>query len=482
MTRRMAASSLSRAGAGGAVVSGRRGAGASTGFGPSFGHRRRRRGRRRHDWSGHRRAGRRGGGDCGWRDQRRAAAARGRRRSGRPSAVAAALAEACRPGVRPAPRRGPRLGSADRRTRRPPASRAAGRRPRRPWRRRAPVPERGPAGRPPRCRRWRPIAASALGQQTLELGQLRLGLGLDPRGLGVAGVVGQRRRGFRQRRPVVARVEAHAGPPHLLVGPDHRRRVHRDADAVGLHPQRDADGAGDDERRRQPQARPRPAGCRGRGRRHAGGAGRCGRRCDRRRHRGERRRRGRRLRDHRLGAGVPDAGGLPRLQVAADALEVGLEVGRVLIAKIPFLLERGVDEVVEAWRRVGIEQHRRHRCAVEDRVEDHRRGAADERLAAGDHLVQDHAEREDVGARVDVLAARLLGRHVGHGADGRARRRQLVVVARAGGRAAVTSAAAAASCRGCSRANLARPKSRIFTRSLSPMKMLAGLMSRWTMP
>ena len=38
-------------------------------------------------------------------------------------------------------------------------------------------------------------------------------------------------------------------------------------------------------------------------------------------------------------------------------------------------------------------------------------------LAAGGHLVEHDAEREQVGARIDILAARLLGRHVGDGAD-----------------------------------------------------------------
>ena len=37
--------------------------------------------------------------------------------------------------------------------------------------------------------------------------------------------------------------------------------------------------------------------------------------------------------------------------------------------------------------------------------------------AAGRHFVQHHAEREEVGARVDLLAARLLRRHIGDGAD-----------------------------------------------------------------
>ena len=45
-----------------------------------------------------------------------------------------------------------------------------------------------------------------------------------------------------------------------------------------------------------------------------------------------------------------------------------------------------------------------------------------ERSPAREHFVQHHAERPDVGAFVDRLAARLLGRHVGGRAEDHARR------------------------------------------------------------
>ena len=47
---------------------------------------------------------------------------------------------------------------------------------------------------------------------------------------------------------------------------------------------------------------------------------------------------------------------------------------------------------------------------VRDRV-------ADERSVPGDHFVQHHAERPDVGAAIDLAALGLFGRHVRRGTD-----------------------------------------------------------------
>ena len=57
----------------------------------------------------------------------------------------------------------------------------------------------------------------------------------------------------------------------------------------------------------------------------------------------------------------------------------------------------------------GVVQRRR---ALERRRHDRAGGRAAERRHAGDQLVEDHAEREDVDARVERLAGTLLGRHV----------------------------------------------------------------------
>ena len=64
---------------------------------------------------------------------------------------------------------------------------------------------------------------------------------------------------------------------------------------------------------------------------------------------------------------------------------------------------------------------RRHRSMVENRIEDRLPTCCPETASARRHLVEHDAEREQIGARVQLLAARLLRRHVGDRAERRAR-------------------------------------------------------------
>jgi hypothetical protein len=81
--------------------------------------------------------------------------------------------------------------------------------------------------------------------------------------------------------------------------------------------------------------------------------------------------------------------------------------------------EAALDQVTDSRLRFGRENlplrfrtdHRGQRVA--DRF------SAEEAIA-GDHLPEDGAEGPDVGAAIHVLAARLLGAHVGGGAEDRA--------------------------------------------------------------
>ncbi len=58
----------------------------------------------------------------------------------------------------------------------------------------------------------------------------------------------------------------------------------------------------------------------------------------------------------------------------------------------------------------------RLRLLAQERADDVGGGGACERWRAREHLVEDHAQCEEVGTRVAVLSSRLFGRHVPHGA------------------------------------------------------------------
>ena len=79
---------------------------------------------------------------------------------------------------------------------------------------------------------------------------------------------------------------------------------------------------------------------------------------------------------------------------------------------------------------------------VQDRLEDDRRRVAGEGRASGGHLVEHRAAGEDVGPRVEGLAARLLGGHVRDGADRHPGTRQ-VLLGHRGRQGAVPRAGAA---------------------------------------
>ena len=92
----------------------------------------------------------------------------------------------------------------------------------------------------------------------------------------------------------------------------------------------------------------------------------------------------------------------------------------------------------------------------------HRRAllVLDERLLARDHLVQHDAEREDVAARVELVAEDLLGGHVRGRAD------------------------AGAGLGEVAEARVARDAEvhHLHAAGARQIMMFAGLMSRWTMP
>ena len=96
----------------------------------------------------------------------------------------------------------------------------------------------------------------------------------------------------------------------------------------------------------------------------------------------------------------------------ADLEQRAQQLRRLLVAPRRIARERLDEHVVERGRQRGAPRRRRgdgHRAnALDDGVD----VAAAEQLLAREQLVHDDGRREEIGARVERLAARLLGRHV----------------------------------------------------------------------
>ena len=117
---------------------------------------------------------------------------------------------------------------------------------------------------------------------------------------------------------------------------------------------------------------------------------------------------------------------LPGITRALQPFQIGAQFRGALIARFAILLERLEDDVIELGRHAVLDLRRRGRLPGQQPFEDRRHRRALEGQLAGGHLIQHDAGGKDVAPRVDLLPARLLGRHVRHGPDGRAHRRQLI--------------------------------------------------------
>ena len=115
----------------------------------------------------------------------------------------------------------------------------------------------------------------------------------------------------------------------------------------------------------------------------------------------------------------------PRSRFRPDALESLSELPRRLETRLGIFLQQSRDDVLETSGNLLIESPRRIGGSVQDGIEHCRRRFSNERLRPRRHLVEHHAQREQISPRVNLLPERLLRRHVGDGAhqDVRARLR-----------------------------------------------------------
>ena len=107
-----------------------------------------------------------------------------------------------------------------------------------------------------------------------------------------------------------------------------------------------------------------------------------------------------------------------RFQIALEPFQVRENSGGALVTQVAVFFEGAAQNFVEALRQIRIPFRGGLRLFRQNRMRNHRGCAAVKRLAAGGHFVEHGAEAEKIGAQIEILAARLLGRHICNGADG----------------------------------------------------------------
>ncbi len=130
----------------------------------------------------------------------------------------------------------------------------------------------------------------------------------------------------------------------------------------------------------------------------------------------------------RRGLGGVDGG----VGVMPRDTQLQVDVAGRLPAIVGILGQRAPDDVVHGRWRQRLTRRGRRRLAVQDRGDDARLAVAGKRALARAHLVQQRAQREDVGARIHRARFELLGRHVLERADQHALRRDRRVARCAG--------------------------------------------------
>ena len=106
-----------------------------------------------------------------------------------------------------------------------------------------------------------------------------------------------------------------------------------------------------------------------------------------------------------------------------EALQIGEQFLCALIALVHLFAQRLGDDPLQHFGSLRCESREWPRLLLKDRDDDVAGGFAGKRNAASDHLVEQHAQTPDVGARIDSQSARLFRRHVVRRAHDHARLR-----------------------------------------------------------
>src|ERR1700722_14148522 len=103
--------------------------------------------------------------------------------------------------------------------------------------------------------------------------------------------------------------------------------------------------------------------------------------------------------------------------VAIQALQIGAELRRALVAQSAIFLQRLLYNFIELAGNGRIELRGRRRSALENGMKNQRGSIALERKAASAHLIEHGSQGKKVGTRIQNLAADLFRRHIGHGSE-----------------------------------------------------------------
>ena len=107
--------------------------------------------------------------------------------------------------------------------------------------------------------------------------------------------------------------------------------------------------------------------------------------------------------------------------VAFQTLQVSAHLCGALIAQVAVLFHGFLDDLLELRGNGGIQTNCCSRIFVKDFVEDRAGALAFERKESGGHLVEYDTEGKEIGARIELLAEDLFGRHVRNGTESAAR-------------------------------------------------------------
>ena len=114
-----------------------------------------------------------------------------------------------------------------------------------------------------------------------------------------------------------------------------------------------------------------------------------------------------------------------RHRFAPQPLQIRSQISRMLVTRLAVLLQRLVDDPLKLRRHFRIQSHRRHRRAIQNRFENHASRFPAKWRHSGSHLVEHHAERKKIAARVQFFRAHLLRRHIRDGPQRAPRTRQI---------------------------------------------------------